>query len=797
MAALIIFCFLISCSSNKPDDKLLKIHVEKELNLPFKYEISGLKVDWVKAGEKRLEGIFTLKIETTSPIYEKADLKDAIEKAGLKSSELGLLNHALSEAEKLPEPYKSEMLEKAPSNRVDSPQYVRVAMDSGFALTGSGNVTAVMESDGWRFDFAPNWHSKLFTEIRNKISSPYYELRPGLMSIDDRETSAFLKKAIEETNQYAKLIDSAAKQVAMEREEAAREAEKDRLEAANKNEIRRQEVRTDILNMLHPGAIFIFSEHSLSRVTELPRITELGYLSVVTNEKSGRITGYLHNPKIPDKQIHFTIHTEIDERFTALLRLSAENTTVDFRRRDDGFEEKETRNGGAHYVLAPTSQAEFERAMGQGRQRLMAEKKKRNDYQTNLGRAFAAGSAFQGTVIRSSGQSGALGLFIENRSDDGLGCTGYLFDPADRSLRKPFQGFINKEYAASNALTIATQKGTGIKDDSKRFSDFQRLYLSVPADYTLSMKLNGAALEGKAIGEAIAILNPINNFAELLAKDEADEQKRQDNITNAVASGKAWIGTFACSSGSFVGELGLYFASLDGSSSKGYIFDPNDMGKRKNFNGSISLDKYAGWAIQLDLPKGSGVNRYDGMPKSQDYWLRTDDEYKLFFNTHENEMRGASQSECTLQLKPVADYSAMLKQYDKAINDKMAKVESAIEPLTIYRGIWKATDAQGEIEIKIDSRSTVTFSASAYDPKTPELVWNFAGTMINKPNGVVTFRLIPTGKDPPNIPELHRLSTSYILRNRSREFILQVTEDGLEGMWSDIPVTLKRIYLPN
>lgn len=765
---------LSACIPNQPDDKLLKIRLEKELNQPFQFEITSLSVDWARAGEKRLEGSFDIILKTASPIYIKADLKQALEVAGLKSSEIGVLNHALAAAKKLPEPLQSQILEQAPSNRVDAPQYVQAVMRAGTELSGSGHVTAVMDADGWRFDFAPGWRSNLFPEIK-KLDSPYFELRSGLMDIEAQETKAYLTAGVEETAQYAKVVESATAQVAKEAEQ------------------RRQASRAKMLKLVHPGALFSVTRHSVDRVKEI------GFLSVDAVGGSERITGNLLDPQDPDKKEAFTAYTEFDADFNAVLRLTAENKTIDFHMRDDGFVEKQPQNG-VYLALTAVSQAEVEKVLELGRQRLQAENKKREDYQILLTQTIAAGRGFQGSLTGSSGQNGAIGLAIEMVVNNGLSCTGYLFDPSDRSLKKPFQGSLNKAYAANNALTIALKKGTGLKDDSRRYNDFQRNWLSERATHSITLKLNGRSLEGTTNNNIKVALAPIDNFPELLAQDRADEQKRQDRIKNAVASGQAWSGTFNCNSNGSVGEVGLFFDTFTGSSCKGYVFDPNDPSKRKNFNGSISLDKSIPWAIQLNVPRGSGLKQYDGIPEFQKNWLRSDGDYKLFINAFENVLRGESSSRCAIKLKPIADYKAVLKQFDTAAKEKLAQAEAAIEPLTIYSGIWKASDAQGEIMLKINSRSMVTFTASAYDPKAPTLVWNFSGSIISKPNGDVSLRLVPI-RNESRLPTLRQPSTAWMLKEWGRyeghAWDLNVTEGGLEGEWAKrFPITLNKVYSP-
>jgi hypothetical protein len=373
---------------------------------------------------------------------------------------------------------------------------------------------------------------------------------------------------------------------------------------------------------------------------------------------------------------------------------------------------------------------EVENAKKAEEERKAAEQKKiLDDYQASLAQAIAAGNAFQGVWVYSS-ERGEVGFAIESVAANGLSCAGYLFDPDDRFQRKPFTGVVNREHEAQNALVLKATSGKGINISNP--TTMQNHWLRANLDYAVTLKLKDNGWTGKAGYETTLDVTPVPNFAELLAQDQEAENKRQETVRTAVAPGSAWKGAVK---GSTNFELGIYFESGQGSQVKGYIFDPENIDARKGFTGTVSYVRYAEIPLDLTMDK-SGLKSGNDPRKLYNDFLVDNNTYKLVFTEVGDLLRGKTGGGgWSLELKPLADFAALLEQEAEAEK----KRQEAVSPGAEYQGAWQIADKifHGNIGLKMltlnDTGETLT--AALFDPAEPEVTWTYRGNISKKEGG--------------------------------------------------------------
>jgi rubredoxin len=450
------------------------------------------------------------------------------------------------------------------------------------------------------------------------------------------------------------------------------------------------------------------------------------------------------------------------------------------------------------YVKLAEQQAAKEEAERQARL-----KKEDEARIARIRQSVSPGQAWSGTFTCPRSSVGEVGVYFTE--SNGISVAGYVFDPNEPLRRKNFRGALNLERNANGAIQLDVIKGSGVQQ-YEGMPEFQRNWLAPQGAYKLFFNVGSDnRLLGVSSSKCEMDMAALADFKQKLERAEKEEAERQARIKQSVSPGQAWSGTFTCP-GSFVGETGVYFTESSGISVAGYVFDPNEPLRRKDFRGALNLDRGAAWAIHLDMVTASGVQEYEGMSRFQRGWLGAGGSYKLYFNVGpNNSLPGVSSSNCEMKMAAVSDFKQKLDQVEEDRKAKQDQLLAAIEPGLVYKGIWRGSDAQREIAMKITRRSQVTFEAAVYDPAEPNLVWVYDGSLITRPDGEHQLRLIPRKETRNNSDNRKRLSTQWLLDSWSGThdvWTLQVTDDGLSGswvssMWNDkVALGFKRVASP-
>ncbi|MDR2946648.1 MAG: hypothetical protein LBV79_07890 [Candidatus Adiutrix sp.] len=401
-------------------------------------------------------------------------------------------------------------------------------------------------------------------------------------------------------------------------------------------------------------------------------------------------------------------------------------------------------------------------------------------YQAAMAKAAAPGQAFQG-VWTYNDRRGEIALYIETCAANGLICEGYLFDPVDRSKRKPFTAAVNKDFKAPTALIATTVRGKGIANSSQ-LTESQKTWLLTDIDDAIHLNLKNGGWTGQSEGYAVE-LTPIPDFADLLAQDQATADAYQAALTAATAPGQAFQGVWTYKDQR--GEIGLYIetAAADGLVCEGYLFDPADRSKRKPFTAAVNKEFQAEAALTATLRYDQGVPDSDQLTLSQRAWLRDNlNGYSITLALKDGGWTGQSR-DYAVKFAPLPDFADLLAQDQAAEQQRREAEKAAVLPNAEYTATWRWGSDAGDMGLKILtlSDSGVNFTAVLFDPADPATVWQYNGTVTKDNEGRAVFTLTPVGTRNNTKPESR---THYLLNDKQSDYqtvSLKVTAEGLSG----------------
>ena len=709
---------LCACSGNEPDKAIVRFHMERNAGLPFTFAVAGLDVDWVMSGEAKGQGRFKAALKTEEDLFARADLKGALDAAGIEGPDMAVLRHALRQARELAEPQRSSLLEKAPQDLPETRRFVSRVMKKGDEIGISGWVSVEKREGNWEItDFEWKTEERLLGVIP-EIG------RDGALVVGSKETEQYIRASDEAVAEYAARVEKALA------ERAARQAGERKAE------------RKKVLALFKPGTMFTGTRDS-GGVT-----ARAGYWIIdAFEEASGSFAGRFFPEDAPDEAVDVHGVISPDTRDAASVSMSMGTGNAALTPKDDVLAGTVTAKGvSSGLTLVAVSGDVFEKELATARKRQENKRERAEAYAAALKEALAPGSGFQGTWTAS--RTGALGMAVTALSPDGLSCEGFLFDPVDRDMRKPFTATVNYAPDADNALYVTVARGQGLPY-SGEMTDTQNTWLRDSGNYTITLAFRNGGLRGAASSREQVALEPVADFAAILAADAVAEEARRQALALAVRKGSAWQGTFFCPSGKTAGEVGLLFIESSDSLFSGEMYDPASLHVRKAFTGSYAADKQAKNPITIHMQRASGPETYNGMPDFQRRWLRTGMEYSISLNAVQGKMWGATESRCDVTLVPVSDFAERVRAFEEAREKRERAVFEAIAPGGEYRGIWTGKGSSGELGLLVETRgeSGMVFTARLYDPSEPEVFWSYTGSVIRDEKGDLLYKLTPADKE--------------------------------------------------
>ena len=757
LAVLCVFsAALCACSGNEPDRAIVRAHVERHAKLPFSFAVAGLDVDWVMSGEAKGQGRFKAALKTEEELFARTDIKAALAAAGLEGPDMAVLRHALRQAGALPEPMRSSLLEKAPRELPERRRFVSRIMKKGDEIRISGWVSVEKRAGNWEI-----------TEFEWKTEERLLDIIP------ESGRDAALIVGAKETEQYIRAADAAVADYAARVEKAL-------AELASRQEQERKAEREKALALFKPGTMFTGTRES-GGVT-----AKAGYwIMDAFEEASGSFSGRFFPEEAPDDamDMHGVIPPATREVMSVSMSMGGGSAAL--TPKDGVLAGTVTAKGASSgLTLVAVSAEVFEKELAAARKRQADKREKAEVHGAALKAALAPGSGFQGTWTAS--RTGALGMAVTALSPDGLSCEGFLFDPVDRGMRKPFTAVVNYAPDADNALYVTVARGEGLPY-SGELTDTQNTWLRDSGNYTMTLAFRDGGLRGTASSREQVALEPVAGFADLLAADATAEEARRQALARAVSKGSAWQGTFFCPSGKTAGEVGLLFTESSGTLFSGEMYDPAGLNVRKAFTGSYTTDKQAKTPITIHMQRTSGPETYNGMPEFQRRWLRTGMDYSIALTATPDRMWGATETRCDLTLAPAPDFAERERAFGEAGKQRERAVFEAIAPGGEYRGAWTGKDGSGELALRVETRgeSGMVFTARLYDPAEPGVFWPYAGAVIRDEKGDLLYKLTPTATERrKGKSDQVRGSTQSILNDRRasyNEIFLRLSGKAFEG----------------
>ncbi|MDR2757678.1 MAG: hypothetical protein LBC20_18460, partial [Planctomycetaceae bacterium] len=136
-----------------PDEKELNELVKKQIWKDFvsdsPFEIVDVTVNWVEKNAQSCSGDFSVNLRAKENLYDSISVKEGLEKLGIKNLYEGELKQASEKAYKLPEPYKTNLRNEYPQERLDNIQFVNVIRPKGSPDKAGGVVEINRYGDEW------------------------------------------------------------------------------------------------------------------------------------------------------------------------------------------------------------------------------------------------------------------------------------------------------------------------------------------------------------------------------------------------------------------------------------------------------------------------------------------------------------------------------------------------------------------------------------------------------------------------------------------------------------------------
>jgi hypothetical protein len=195
-----------SVKQKTPDEKVLNEIVKKQIWKDFvsdsPFEIADVTVNWVEKTDTSCSGDFSVNLRTKENLYDNISVKEGLEKLGIKNLYEGELNQASEKAYKLPEPYKTNLRNEYPQDRLNNFQFVNVIRSKGSPDKAGGIVEMNRYGDEW------NANVKFKTPPSVERCIPESGLNNSVKKLDDPETKSAVESIIQKRKDYVNKVDA-------------------------------------------------------------------------------------------------------------------------------------------------------------------------------------------------------------------------------------------------------------------------------------------------------------------------------------------------------------------------------------------------------------------------------------------------------------------------------------------------------------------------------------------------------------------------------------------------------------
>ncbi|MDR1382798.1 MAG: hypothetical protein LBJ67_02970 [Planctomycetaceae bacterium] len=189
-----------------PDEKELNEIVKKQLWKDFvsdsPFEIVDVAANWVEKNAQSCSGDFSVNLRAKEHLYDSINVKEGLEKLGIKDLYEGELKLAEEKVYKLPEPYKTNLRNEYPQDRLDSFHFVHIIRPQGSPDKAGGVVELSRYGDEW----SASVRIKKAPSVERCI--PESGLNNNVNKLDDPATKKAVEDVIQKRKDYVAKVDS-------------------------------------------------------------------------------------------------------------------------------------------------------------------------------------------------------------------------------------------------------------------------------------------------------------------------------------------------------------------------------------------------------------------------------------------------------------------------------------------------------------------------------------------------------------------------------------------------------------
>ncbi|MDR1480284.1 MAG: hypothetical protein LBJ00_15220 [Planctomycetaceae bacterium] len=189
-----------------PDEKELNEIVKKQLWKEFvsdsPFEIADVTANWVEKTAQSCSGDFSVNLRAKENLYDSINVKEGLEKLGIKNLYEGELKLAEEKVYQLPEPYKTNLRNEYPQDRLDSFHFVQIIRPQGSPDKAGGVAELSRYGDEW----SASVRIKKTPSVERCI--PESGLNNNVNKLDDPATKKAVEDVIQKRKDYVAKVDT-------------------------------------------------------------------------------------------------------------------------------------------------------------------------------------------------------------------------------------------------------------------------------------------------------------------------------------------------------------------------------------------------------------------------------------------------------------------------------------------------------------------------------------------------------------------------------------------------------------
>ncbi|MDR1484360.1 MAG: hypothetical protein LBT09_06010 [Planctomycetaceae bacterium] len=217
-----------SAKQKTPDEKELNEIVKKQLWKDFvldsPFEIVDISANWVEKTAQSCSGDFSVNLRAKENLYGLISVKEGLEKLGIKNLYEGELKQAEEKTYKLPEPYKTNLRNEYPQDRLDNFHFAHVICAKG-SPDSAGGIAELSR-------YGNEWNANVRIKKTPKVDRciPESGLNNNVKKIEAPETKKTVEDFIQKRKNYVAKVDATIADLNKKHEDAMAEQRKTILE---------------------------------------------------------------------------------------------------------------------------------------------------------------------------------------------------------------------------------------------------------------------------------------------------------------------------------------------------------------------------------------------------------------------------------------------------------------------------------------------------------------------------------------------------------------------------------------